>query len=378
MNNRERLWFIGYAAAQAFFWLGFSIYYTYTRMYVEDLLGQNYAFIALLVGAEEAPLLLAVLLGYLADKMGRRKALLLGFGEAIAVGLMGLTSIWMLPFLAAIAASFYAIAYSALTGIILASVGGSGWKYSLVTLLSSIGWAMGGVIAGVLYGYGPMAEYGCSASFVALGYLLAYMLAPSSEDGAKTRVSTRQVITAAYKLVPITASIVLSATGLMLFYGAVSLKLAREVNDPILFGLVYSTLSALLGALVRPLAGLLTDRVDPLVLMVVSSLAYTVLNFGIAIAHGIILVVLWLTPIYPFRDVAIYMAVSRSLPRELQATAAGMVSFAISLSGIIIVLISPLLHGKTILELYVITAALLILSALALIPLLVGRSGQRV
>ncbi len=359
-------WIVGYSATELLFWLAHSLYYTYTRMYIVDVLGEDYSFAALLAGAEEAPLLLAILFGGLADAYGRRRLILFGFGEAVAVALMGFTDIRLLPVLAAIAAGFYTIAYTAVMGVILAGSGGSGRRYSLVTLWGSVGWALGGPLAAILYPYGPPVEFTVSALGVAVAYLVAYVSTPHGLGGGEVRF--RDAIRAVRHLIPLTTFIALSSAGLTAFYSAAALRLRTELADPLIYGLAYTTLPALTGAAARLWAGAVTDHSNPLLVLLASTLAYLPLNYGIAVAHGPVLVALWLIPLYPFREVPAYVAASRLLPQALQATAGSAISLAISVSGFIAAAVSPLLGYGDLLKAYMVTSLLILASTLALTP----------
>ncbi len=362
-------WAVWFSVVELLFWLGYGAYHTYTRMYVADVLGQDYPFMAVLVGAEEAPLLLALAFGGLADAYGRRRLVLLGLGEAAAVAAMGFVDVRLLPALAAVAAAFYTVAYTAVTGIILAGSGGSGRLYSLVTLWGSVGWALGGVAAGALYPHGPGVVFAVVACLVAASYLVAYAATPPELDRGGEPVGARDVLAAAGRLAPLVASTALSSAGLAAFYGAAALKLRAEVGDPVLYGLVYSALPALLGALARIPAGALVDRCSPALVLAAATAAYLALNYAVAVARGALLVAAWLVPLYPFREVAAYVTASRLLPPSLQATAGAAMSLSTSAAGLIAMAVAPLLEGGM-LRVYAVTSALLAASLPLLAPYL--------
>jgi MFS family permease len=350
-----------------FFWLGYSVYFTYTRMYVEDVLGQAYGFIALLIAAEEAPLLASLVFGGLADVFGRRRLMLLGLLEATAVACMGFTDIHLLPLLAAVASLFYGIAYTALTGVLLAGSAGRARTYSLVTLWGSVGWALGGPLAGLLYDYGAVVEFTSSALLVAVAYLVAYATTPRELDRVPG-VGGRDVARAVRLLAPFVVFASLSAAGLAAFYGSFSLKLRAEVEDPLAYGLLFSALPALFGAAARPLAGYVCDRFSALRVAVAVTTAYLGLNYVLASYSGLVAIVAWLVPLYPFREVSLYMVSSRMLPQGLQATAGSTVSFSVSVAGFIVAAMSPLLEGASMLKVYAVTSTVTAAGLLALLP----------
>ncbi len=368
---RER-WARGLSLSQLLFWTGFGAYYTYTRAYIEEARGQDYAFATVVAGAETAPLVLSVVMGFLADYLGRRKLVLLGLGEAIAVAAMGVVELSLVPVLVAVGGVFYSIAYSALLGAILAGVRGSGTAYSVIAAAGSIGWALGGLLGGYSFGYGPVVAYGASAFMIAAGYLAGYAYV-TEELEPESRPSPSEVLEASRRILLVVASIVLGQAALNIFFTSASLKLKAEIGDPLLFGLVFSTATAILGALARPLAGLASDKLGEVRLLAVTAIAYALLGYAVATLRGYLLIAVWLIPLFPFRDVAVSMSVSSRLPGKLQATAAGIISFATSTSGLIALTLAPLIKGRTIIEVYAICATLLVASAALLGPQLAKR-----
>ncbi len=358
---------LAYSVVELLFWLGYSIYFTFTRMYIENVMGQAYGFIALLIAAEEAPLLASLVFGGLADIYGRRKMMLLGLGESLAVASMGFTGIGLLPMLAAVAALFYAIGYTAFTGVLLAATRGSAKSFSMVTLWGSVGWALGGPLAGILYSHGPAVEFTASALAIAFAYLLAYMYTPPQLEKTGA-IGFHDVVKAAYKLTPLMVFTAITSAGLVAFFGPFSLKLSAEIDDPILFGIVYSTLPALLGAAVRPLAGVACDTLGSLTVAVATTLAYIVLNYGLTVMHGLPAILLWLIPLYPFRDVSIYTLASQLLPSSLQATAGSAVNLAISVSGLLVGILAPLLEDMSLVQVYTVSTVIVLVGLVALAP----------
>ncbi len=154
-------------------------------------------------------------------------------------------------------------------------------------------------------------------------------------------------------------SLVLSSAGLSLFAGAAALKLRAEIRSPVLYGLVFATITALVGAAVRPLAGWASDRLGHVRLLLASTLAYIPLAYGMLVAHGLLLAALWVLPVYPFRDVAMMLSASTMLPESLQATAAGVVSFSNSLSGLVLAVLSPALGRGDLVRVFLFSALLL-------------------
>ncbi len=359
-------WIRGFFLAQLSFWAGYGAYYTFTRRYIEELRGQDYAFVSMLTGAEEAPLIAAVALGFLADKLGRRKATLFGLGESIAVLAMGYVDIGYLPLLAGIAAFFYAIGYSAFLGAMLSGVKGSGYRYSIIAAAGSAGWGLGGVLGGFLYEFGARIAFTVSAILIGLAYMIAYIhIVAGLEVERQPRV--KEVVDASRRSSVLITAIIIGQTALGLFFSAASLKLSSEIENPLLFGVAFSTITAFLGALTRPIAGRTSDLIGHERLLLATNIAYITLSYAIAVLHGLALIAAWILPVFPFRDVALSLSISTRLPSHLQATAAGIISFTTSISGLMILVIAPQLESLTILHIFYINTILLSISSILII-----------
>ena len=94
-----------------------------------------------------------------------------------------------------------------------------------------------------------------------------------------------------------------------------SIKLYIEVRrNEVIYGIIYGGLTSLIGSMVRPYAGKLSDRVGSLKLYKASLASYSLLMFLLAISRGIIMAILWLIPIYPLYDISVVTTVSSFAP----------------------------------------------------------------
>ncbi len=354
------------AVSQTLFWAGYASYYVITRRLVEKQMGGDYSFGILLSGAEEAPLVASILLGYLADRFGRRRVLLAGLIEAALVALMSWAPLQLFPFLAAGAALAYALAYSSLLGIILAESYGSGIKYSIITSFGSLGWALGGLLGGFFYEAWGQVGLTASSILVAAAYMNVYIFYREKDDVDIAAPPARLVVEGLKSIWLLVVSISLGWAALTIYYGAVSIRLSQEVESDIAYGLALTTLPAIAGFLVRPLAGLAADRLGGERLLAIVNVAYGLVAFMTLPASGLYLLLLWVTPLYPFRDVASSISVSRRLPRSLQATAAGILSFTSSVAGFLGIA-SSLSLNPSFAEALALTAVLLLASNVALL-----------
>jgi len=366
-SGDDRGWRKGYIAAQLLFWMGYGVYYTYSRMYIEETRGQDYGFASLIAAAEVTPLLFSVLMGYAADRLGRRRMIILGLGQSLSTIAMGLLPLPYLPLLSGLGALFYSIAYSAFLGAMLTGVAGSGYEYSLIAAAGSVGWGLGGVSAGVLHSLGTQAAFGMAGLLMMTAYLTAYASTPSHLEASRTPVP-KELKEAMAGILHLFLSITLGGAGLTLFFTSSSLKLKAEIGNPILYGIVFSTITSLMSAAIRPFAGRLSDNIGHVRLLAISTALYIPMALGILEAHGYLLAVIWVIPLFPFRDVALSMSISTGLPRSLQATAAGVIAFASSIGGFIVLLTYPLIAGGTLDKVFLVMASLLAVSLALLYP----------
>lgn len=356
------------AVANLVFWTGYAVYYVATRRFIEESLGEDYALGVLLSGAEEAPLAASLVLGPLSDYLGRRRVVLFGLVEAAAVAAMAFAPIGLWPILAALAALSYALAYNAVLGMVLEESGGSGYRYSLVAAFGSAGWALGGLLGGILYTWGGAGlSLQGSAALVGASYVLVYLWGPRHGPQG---IKPGDVLDGLRGVWPLAVAATLSGAGLTVFYGAASLRLSTALDSPLAYGLVLTTLPAILGALSRPIAGKASDALGHERLFSLTNAVYgfEALAFASA-ASPLVLIAAWLVPVFPFRDVALTMMISTRLPGRLQGTAAGVISFAYSASGLIALTSTGLYESRIELPMTV-AAALLLASNLALIATL--------
>jgi hypothetical protein len=270
------------------------------------------------------------------------------------------------PALAAGAALAFALAYSSLFGMVLSESAGSGLRYSVIAAFGSLGWAAGGAVGGALYhSLGSKGLIG-SAVLVAAGYVAAYVFYREPRGGYERPPGPREVARGLSAVAFVAASVGLGWAALTVFYGAMSIRLSEEIESDILYGVTLTTIPAVLGFLARPIAGVASDYMGSERLLAASNAAYAVV-FGLAASlKGPALIVLWAIPLYPFRDVASSLSVSSRLPPSLQATAAGVLSFASSAAGLLAAWLG-LAFELDILEAMTIASALMLAANISLI-----------
>lgn len=338
--------------------LGFGMYLTISRDAVQALLGYEYSFMSLVVAAENIPMVFAVVGGGLGDHLGRRTMVLLGFFSSIPLLLMGVLPISYLPLLAAGYVFFWSISHPSITGALLHATRSSGIQYSIYAVFGTLGWGLGGPFSGLLIRIGGWSlAYYAAALTVLLGYVIAYVFFPRHVAGGGA--GFREIVSASRRVVFFFVSSVLATAGFLLFFGNYALILRSRIGDPGLFGMVYTFIPSLLGIMARPFIGVLTEKTDPSRIALAGILFYLVVATGLAYSTGILMIVLWALPIYPFLDQGFMLTFSRRLPGKLQAFASGIWSTALSLGGVVVLAISFTMVTGEFTYIYICSLALL-------------------
>jgi len=327
------LWRLGFYAYALLSNMVFGMYIVASRDLVKQVLGNDYGFISFLVAAENMPAIFSVIAGGLSDIVGRRGLILLGFAGVPALALMSVSPPNLLPVLAGIYVTFWAISIPSVMGTLLDRTRSSSMHYSIYAMFGSMGWGLSGVLAGFLAGTsGDGVVFCVAAALLAVGLTAAYVTHP----GGGGRVSVREVLVGAeivlFPLIAAAASIA-AADG---FYGVFSLKLRDVAGSSEVFGLLYTTLPALIGVFARPIAGVVTERLGALKSFFCVIASYAIVLPLMAVTSGLTAIMLWVIPLWPFLDQSMVMLISRSLPGRLQGLAAGVVNTAYSLAGLLV------------------------------------------
>ncbi len=334
LSNAES-WRLGFYAYVLLSNMVFGMYVFASRDLVKQVLGDDYGFISFLVAAENVPAIFSVVAGGLSDVLGRREMILLGFAGVPALALMFIAPVRVLPLLAGLYVTFWAVSIPSVMGTLLDRTGSSSMHYSIYAMFGSVGWGLSGVLAGFLAGiFGDRAVFVVAAALLGAGLASAYVTHPGGGGG----VSAREVLAGAkLVLLPLlaAASSIAAADG---FYGVFSLKLRGIAGSSEVFGLLYTTLPALVGVFARPVAGIAVERLGALKSFFCVILSYAVVLPLMAVTSGFTAVVFWVLPLWPFLDQSMVMLISRSLPGRLQGLATGVVNTAYSLAGLLVLM----------------------------------------
>lgn len=360
-------WFIAYMIAWFISGVGGSIYYTYSRPYLMDKLGgESYYVVGLLLAAEFIPLALGIFSGFIADWFGRRKLLLTGLVNTPLYILLGIIDPYMIPLIVGLMAIIGSIGGSAGMGIILSATGRSGKAYSLLAFMATIGWVLGGILPGLLIDIvGATGLFTLVSLISCSSIIIQYIYAPEKKIMYE-KPRLQELISVLKNTWDLVVASALAISSLSLFHTVISLKIYEEINkNLLLYGLALSTSNALATAVARPFSGIVVDKFNPMIILISALTAYIALDTSLYLSRGFIRLILWIIPIYPFRETATIMAFSRRAPGKLQATIAGVNSTTSSLSGVIVYLLVSITKGDLNL-IYYIHIAMIIASILIL------------
>ena len=334
-----RDWRIGFYAYMLLTNFTLGIYLVISRDLVKTELGYDYRFMTLLIAASNIPLLFSVFAGGLGDVLGRKNLVLLGVLASLPVYSMGVFGLGYLPLLTALYMTLWAFASPSVTGAFLDATASSGLQYSLYSMFGAAGWGLGGLLAGYLKNLiGVTSVFTLAALAIAAAFAAAFLTYP--EEHTSKGAKAIEVLHGVRKSITLFAVISFLMISINLFYGNYALRLREIAGSPEMFGLVYTALPATMGVIVRPLAGRLSDKFSPKTMLAASLAGYAIIFPLMNSSYGILAIILWLIPLYPFQDQGSMMLLSRSLKSSLQGMASGILYTASSLSGLVVLLAS--------------------------------------
>lgn len=342
-----------------------AAYYATSRPFVSDAFGEErYSIILLVAAAESLPGLIGPLLGLLSDARGARALLALAAARALLLPMLPLVSpLWAVALVGL--SSLLSVAFSAAAfGSLLQEVRGSASSYARTTVLFPLAWAVGGLLPGLLEGRLSYAQlFALAGGLHALASLMALPVAESV--GRRLELREKPAALAVF-------AIALSAAGLGVFFSMISIKLYEELGSVLAYSIIGVSLTSLVSAATRPFAGIIVERIGEGRALRYSIGAYAIYSVLMYLATGHLLALLWLLPLYPFREVSLTMYVSRRMSSGAQSTAAGLISMIYSAASIANIAVYPVVsaHGLR-------GGLLVALSALALSYILLSIAERR-
>lgn len=352
--------------------LGWGIYYSVSRPYYSDILGATYTMVMIIASSEWGPGLTSTLWGYLGDRYGRNKVLPFG-ALAYTLSLVPLVPLQLVPLVVGIASLGWAIAWPSVLAIVslLSSEEHVGKSYGYFAIGGSLGWGMSGILVGLLkplLGFKPVLLL--TGLLAGTAYIIAFMISRARGEVRLETVNVFKELRGALLVVAVIQ--VLLTLGFDFAYNLFLVHFYSDIGSNILvYGLVVTSLPAFIGALLRPLAGLIVDKIGGIKTIALVILAYSLDFMGLSYARGIYSVILWIIPVYVFYDTGMIKLASEASGREKRGTAMGIVNTGTSLAGALTFTLGPL-ADKLGYSFSMISASIIIISAA--IPLMVLRN----
>ncbi len=345
--------------------LGWGIYYSISRPYYSDVLGATYTMIMIIASSEWGPGLTSTLWGYLGDRYGRNKVLPFG-ALAYTLSLVPLVPLQLVPLVVAVASLGWAIAWPSILAMVslLSSEEHVGKSYGYFAVGGSLGWATSGVLVGLLK---PLLGFKLvlllTGVLAGTAYVIAFMISRIRGEAGLETVNVFKELRGPLLIVAVIQ--VILTLGFDFAYNLFLVHFYSDIGGDILvYGLVVTSLPAFIGALLRPLAGSIVDRLGGIRTIALVVLAYSLDFIGLSYARGIYSVILWIIPIYVFYDTGMVKLASEVSGREKRGTAMGVVNTGMSLAGALTFTLGPLAdklgytHSMIIASIIVVTAAI--------------------
>lgn len=325
---------VAYAIAVTISSMGWGLHFAFVTRYLAiELRGGSTATIAF-IGLGWLFTLLGILAGKIASTIGERKAILLGALQAIPMftGLFVKDPL-LLASLLSIATFPWILHWSIVLKIIFSRAGQKpGREYSEITVGTGIGFAAGSSISGPLYAIGGASGvFTLNAVLLFIPPLVYYLSYPtdSRELRSNSKVSVFNVVKKVFSALMSLALVVFSRE---LLYSLAPIKLNASIEEALptlpewakyaIYGLAYSG-GALISPLAKLLAGYLVDSRGPVKVYAYTALSYTLLYWSFMKTSGLVPIILWQLPLFPFLDTAFNVYIAKKLAREELVTGFG-------------------------------------------------------
>ncbi|MEM0000332.1 MAG: MFS transporter [Desulfurococcaceae archaeon] len=323
-----------YATAATISSIGWGLYFAFATRYIAVELGGGPTATVAFVGFGWVFTLLGIFAGKIASILGERSTILIGLLQALPItaGLYVKDPL-LLAFLLSTVNFPWVIHWSIVLKVVFSRASEKpGREYSEVTIGTGVGFAAGSVASGLIY-----ANWGASGVFLLdaalllvppLVYYLSYPEIPRADLGSGGS-SVHSVIE---KILPALISLMLVVFGRELLYSLAPVKLNASIERVLpalsewakyaVYGLVFSG-GAIISPLVRLLAGYLVDSRGPVKVYAYTTLGYALLYWLFMKTSGLIPIVLWQMPLFPFLDTAFNVYIAKKLEREELVTGFG-------------------------------------------------------
>ncbi len=322
-------WRYVYALGAALNTATWGLYFSFTRRYLSVELGGGTQTLLLISGLEWAFTLFAILSSKLVEKVGSKYVALLGITGVIPfIVALRIYDPNILAVILSLASLSWALSWpSILQAVFSGDDLTPGRAYGYFTVGSGIGYSLGSMAMGILYGLtGAEGVFITIVLMYAVTYLIFFKLYPAEKPHriySRNYGGNRGVI---YGTLPALIALSLTVFTREILYSIAPLKLSSEIlkvlpasselTEYTLFGVVFGGITALLSVPARITAGKLSDKYNPLIILSATSSAYLITYWSFVRTEGLVPIIVWQIPLYPFLDVSINAYIAKHVPRH--------------------------------------------------------------
>lgn len=339
-----------YSVATTLIFASWGLYYAFTRRYLSVELRGGVSAVMLIAGLEWLLTLPAILSARLNRVIGVKETILVGFaGSALFVVAIPVSkkASLLIPVIA-LSNLAWSLSWPSIVSFVLSKSTSPGRAYSMLTLGSGVGYGLGSAIMGFVYeAVGPEGVLSFISLLYASGYLALYALVRNEVNHAARNATPESIKEIASKKDVLLVLLALSLTvlGRELFYSVASYKLSLDIEEAFsvtseafergLFGVLFGGLVAALSMPARYLAGILSDRYNPVRILIGANISYIATYWLFVTTKGLIPIVLWQIPLYPFLDVPVNTYVAKRCSGGATTLGLGAILLFTALGGLL-------------------------------------------
>ncbi|MGB9831850.1 MAG: MFS transporter, partial [Fervidicoccus fontis] len=263
--------------------------------------------------------------------------------------------------------SFYTMFYPIIFGISISKSKGSGYSLSKFLFFNSFGWSLGGILPGLILNLWNLNILYIIAAILIIIASVITVISYNEKEYRDPTVTLTDFKNEIKKAIPFLFPLILGSAGFYMLNSIMSLRLFISVNNILLYGIFYNTITGLLSSIARLIAGKAIEKIHPYKVTFSSFFSYLILALLMEKANSTLTILLWLLPIYPFFETSSYYVLGRMIKTTFHSTASGLFTTAVSLGGIINLSLSLVFYHSSYQTLLIIDSILLLIPSIYLI-----------
>ncbi|NAZ27138.1 MAG: MFS transporter [Thermogladius sp.] len=353
MVGRERFFYPAIGFLNTLAW---GIYYSFTRRYLTEDLAAG-SVVMLLAGLEWGMSMASLLSGLVERYIGSRRQILIGVSSGVPVILSGLLrDPYAFSLIISISSLLWSISWPVVLSMVFTGVAGwYGRVYSNFTIITGVGFGIGAILAGFIYGHGgPFLVLTVITVLLSSAFALSWVILPYRNT--VNNVKEFRLKPGDKSLLMFFISLTLIVFARETFFAVGSVKLNGLVDslypgmDPgmkyLVYGLVYGLIGSLISPFARLLSGYLVDKYGALNIYAVAVASYLLTYWGFTVTNGLAPIILWQIPVYPFLDTSVYAYVAGRTREASRTQGFGNIMFFTSLGGLMLIPSQPILASN--------------------------------